>query len=153
MKKVLFLFAFVLSAGLITAQDAAVKKSCSKTCAKACEAKKASASVDTETKVASAETAAVIAAAEEAGIERKVCDVTGNVSYYKKTTCEHSGSVKMTEVKYDNSSNAFVNVSPMDHMNEGEAKVVKTSEKTSAKAKTCSKSGEKACCASKKKGA
>jgi len=152
MKKILFLFAFVMCTGLISAQDTAAKKSCSKKCAKTCASKSASASVDSETKVASAESAAELAAANDENIERKVCDVTGNVSYFKKSTCAYSGTVKMTEVEYDANTSTFVNVSPRDVMNESEAKAVKTSDKTDVKVKSCAKSGKK-CCASKKKGA
>ena len=152
MKKLVFLFAFVMAAGMVSAQTADVKKSCSKTCAKTCASKKsASVSIDGDTKVASAESAAELAASNDESIEKKVCDVTGNISYYKKSTCEHSGAVKMTEVKYDESSNSFVNVSPSDVMSaEAEAKVVKTS--STEKSKTCAKSCAKKC-ASKKKGA
>lgn len=150
MKKILFLFAFVLSASLVSAQSTDAKKSCSKTCAKTCASKKASsASIDGETKVASAESAAELAAANDESIERKVCDVTGSVSYYRKTTCEHSGAVKMTEVEYDETAGSFVNASPKDVMSEGEAKAVKTSDK--AVKACCAKGEEKACCASKAK--
>lgn len=145
MKKLVFFFAFVLSAGLVTAQDAQAKKSCSKTCMKTClEKSMKSASVDTdETQVASAEKAAEIAAASDESIERKVCSDTGAISYYKKETCAHSGAVKMTEVNFDAESNSFVNVSPRDVMAaEKEAKVVKTSAKSK---KECSKACAKTC--------
>ncbi len=150
MKKILFLFAFVMFAGLVSAQDTAAKKSCAKTCAKTCASKKASASVDGETKVASAETAAELAAAEDESIERKVCDVSGSISYYRKSTCSVSGATKMTEVQYDGETKSFVNVSPKDVMSaEAEAKVVKTSSKDK---KSCAKKCAKTC-ASKKSGA
>ena len=144
MKKILCLFAFVLTTGLISAQDAAPKKSCAKTCAKTCT-KSASASADAQTRVASALSAADIAAEENENIERKVCELSGNVSYFEKSVCAHSGSVKMTEVEWDETSEAFVNVSPKDVMADQEAKVVKAAAKSAdAKAK------KKACCAGKK---
>lgn len=151
MKKLFFLSVFVLCAGLVSAQDASstTKKSCSKTCAKKCASKTASASADSETKVASAEKAAEIAASQDENIEKKVCSVTGNVSYYMKSTCEHSGAVKMTEVKFDESSKSFVSLDETSVMSaEKKADLEKKS-----KAKTCSKAGSKSCCASKKKGA
>lgn len=151
MKKLFFLSVFVLCAGLVSAQDTSnsAKKSCSKTCAKTCASKTASASADSETKVASAEKAAEIAAAQDENIEKKVCSVTGNVSYYMKSTCEHSGAVKMTEVKFDEESESFVSLDKTSVMSaEKQADVEKKS-----KAKTCSKEGTKSCCASKKKGA
>ena len=147
MKKVLFLFTFMLCAGLVSAQSADAKKSCAKKCAKTCASKKASA--DSETKVASAEAYAEIAAeaaASDESIERKVCDMSGKVSYYKKSTCEVSGATKMTEVQYDADSKAFVNVSPKDVMADKEAKVVKTS----SEKKACCAGKDKKACASKK---
>lgn len=152
MKKITVLFAFLFCAAMISAQDApaASKKSCSKTCAKTCGSKSASASVETDTKVASAEKAAEIAAASDESIEKKVCSESGTVSYYKKTTCAHSGATKMTEVKFDAMSNSFVSVEDTSVKSaEKEAEVVKDS----GKSKTCAKAGSKSCCASKKKGA
>ncbi|MBT8231058.1 MAG: hypothetical protein HKO66_09705 [Saprospiraceae bacterium] len=144
MKQVLLLFAFVLTSGLVTAQDASAKKSCAKTCAKTCTKSK-TASVDaSETKVASAMSAADLVADKDENIEKRVCDITGSVAYFQKAVCAKSGSVKMTEVQFDENSNSFVNVSPRDVMSaEKEAKVVKASE-------TTTKSAKKACCASKK---
>jgi len=142
MKQLLLLFAFVLSAGMATAQDSGAKKSCSKTCAKA----KASASTDSQTKVASALSAADIVADKDESIEKKVCDVTGSVAYFQKSVCEKSGSVKMTEVQFDEKANSFVNVSPKDVMSvEAEGTAVKA-----ASVSSDVKSTKKACCAGKK---
>lgn len=154
MKKITFLFAFLLCAGMMTAQDASTsKKSCSATCAKKCEAKKssASASLDGETRVASAEKAAEIAASQDESIEKKVCSATGSISYYKKTISAESGVTKMAEVKFDEMSNSFVSVDETGVMSaEKEAEVVNKEDMKSAK--SCSKSGSKSCCANKKKG-
>jgi len=154
MKQLLLLCAFVLTAGIATAQDAGAKKSCSKTCAKKCTNAKASASTDSETKVASALSAADIAAEQDESIQKKVCDITGSVAYFQKSVCAKSGSVKMTEVHYDETANSFVNVSPRDVMSaEKEGTAVKAASVTSdakAKTKACCK-GKKAC--SKKEGA
>lgn len=151
MKQLVLLFAFVLTAGMVSAQDAGVKKSCAKSCAKTCSKSKASASLDSETKVASALAAADLVAEKDGSIEKKVCDMTGSVSYYKKSVCEKSGSVKMTEVEFDADKNSFVNVSPKEMMAEKEGTAVKAASKSadaSPKKKCCA--GKKSC---KKKGA
>jgi len=152
MKKSIFLFIFVLTAGFLSAQTTA-KKSCAKTCAKTCtskekmsstevqpEIKVAIANTDTETRVASAISEADIAAEADENIERRQCEITGTVGYYSKKTCSVSGKVSYDEVVFDGDSNSFVS-----------AGQVKAATKES-KAKTCTKSS-KACCASKKKGA
>lgn len=146
MKQLLLLCAFVLTAGMATAQDSGAKKSCAKTCAKTCTKSKASASVDSETKVASALSAADIVADQDESIQKKVCDITGSVAYFQKSVCEKSGSVKMTEVTFDETANAFVNVSPRDVMSaEKEGTAVKA-----ASVSSDAKSKKKACCAGKK---
>jgi hypothetical protein len=146
MKQLLLLCAFVLTAGIATAQDAGAKKSCSKTCAKTCEKSKASASTDSQTKVASALSAADIVAEQDESIQKKVCDITGSVAYFQKSVCEKSGSVKMTEVHFDEAANSFVNVPQGEMMSAGkEGTAVKAASKSSdAKGQT------KACCAGKK---
>lgn len=159
MKQIFILCLFFLSAGVMSAQDAPVKKACAskKSCAKVCTKGKASASVDAETKVASALSAADAVAAEDESIQKKVCDLSGSISYFRKSVCEKSGSVKMTEVQFDEVQNAFVNVSPMDAAAaDKDAKVVKASAKeaTAVKKKACSKTcskSKKAC--AKKEGA
>lgn len=151
MKKLLVLFAFVFTAGLVSAQTTSTKKECTKeekiACAKAgkkCDKTKASATADAETKVASALSEADVAAEDDESIVRKVCDYSGSVSYFKKEVCEKSGKVSMAEVQYDNETKSFVNVSPEDVMAEKEATAVKAAAKSGDKAK------KKACCKGKK---
>jgi hypothetical protein len=149
MKKVLILFAFVFSAGMVSAQTCtkAEKAACAKS-GKTC-IKTGTASADGETKVASALSVAEIAAENDPTIERKVCEYSGNVSFYKKNVCEKSGKVSMTEVMFDEEASTFVNVSPKD-MDEKEAKVVKTaSESETVKTKACCKGKAKSCSKSK----
>ncbi len=148
MRKLLFLFTFVLFAGGISAQ-----KSCSKVCTKdqAAACKKAGVTCiimeeGSTTSVASALATAELAADNDENIEKSVCSKSGKISFYKKSVCSKSGKVSKDEVLYDVKSASFVNVSPSDAMNK-EAKVVKTS---SSETKKCAKSGKK-CCASKKK--
>jgi len=153
MKKSIFLFIFVLTAGFLSAQttaETATKKSCAKTCAKTCtskakmtsteaqpEIKVAVADVETETRVASAISEADIAAEADENVERRQCDITGTVGYYSKKTCAVSGKVSYDEVVFDGETQSFVS-----------SGLVKAATKE-AKAKTCTKS-KKACCASKK---
>ena len=160
MKQLLLLFAFVLSAGMVSAQDTA-KKSCSKSskaCAKTCAKGKSSASVDGDTKVASALSAADLVAEKDESIEKRVCDITGSVAYFQKATCEKSGKVTMTEVEFDEAQNVFVNVSPREMMtSEKEGTAVKAASKSAdaSKKKACSGS-KKSCkktCGKKKEGA
>ena len=138
MKKVLFsLFFFsflVLGAN-------AQKASCSKTCTKgssasACSAKApgAAASSDTQTTAAASKLASL-----DASIETRTDVATGNVTYVRKETCAHSGTVSYSDVNYDATSNTFVNVSPMK-MEEG----TKTGKSCSSGAAT-----GKSCCAGK----
>ena len=158
MKKLLVLFAFVFTAGLVSAQTTSTKKHCTKaekiacakagkTCDKTCEkacCSKASATASAETKVASALSEADVAAKSDENIIRKVCDYSGSVSYYKKEVCEKSGKISMAEVQYDNDLKSFVNVSPEDVMADKEATAVKAASTSSDKVK------KKACCKGKK---
>lgn len=143
MKKIIFLFAFVMTAGLMSAQTTA--KTCAKSCAKTCafkattEVKVADVNTETQTRVASAISEADIAAEADENIERRQCEITGTVGYFSKKTCDVSGKVSYDEVVFDSESQSFMSV--------GQVKAA-TKE---AKAKTCSK-GKKSCCASKKTG-
>ncbi|MBT8229714.1 MAG: hypothetical protein KJO50_05595, partial [Bacteroidia bacterium] len=89
MKKLLVLFAFVFTAGFISAQSTSAKtctkaekiacakagKKCDKTCEKACCSKaSAAADAEAETKVASALSEADVVAEGDENIIRKVCD-------------------------------------------------------------------------------
>ena len=144
MKKLFILVAFVLSAGLVSAQDANVGKTCAKE-GKVCCASKAKASASADTKVASAMSAADIAAEKDENIEKKVCDMTGSVSYFQKTVGD-AGTVQMTEVTFDEENSTFISTA------EANTTSVKTAEKSAeiGEKKACAKTG-KSCCASKKK--
>lgn len=117
-----------------------------------CASKKASSST-----TAIADDAAAQAAALDATIDRRVCDNSGKVSYYKKNVCEKSGKVAFEQVHYDASTSQFVNVGPSQVAGEKEACASKkdgaSATATSGNEKACSgasKTSGKACCASKK---
>lgn len=52
---------------------------------------------------------AAVKAAAEAGIIQKVAPGTGQVSYYRKSICQKSGKVSLTEVQYCTKSGRFIN--------------------------------------------
>ena len=143
------LCAFVLTAGLASAQQCTKgKAACAKTCTKA-EGSASTADIKVvDGSVLSAMAAADILAESDESIVRKECSLTGNISYYKKNVCEKSGKISMDEVKYNDESKAFVNTSPSEVMNDQEAKVIKTADTVDGKVQTA-KSG-KACCKGKK---
>lgn len=150
MRNLIFIFAFILSVGAINAQ-----KACTKSEAKACAKAGVTCIImeeGSETSVASALAAADLAASTDENIEKRVCSKSGSISFFKSSTCAESGKVSKEEVLYDVKSSSFVNVSPSDMISDQEAQIIKTSDETAVKSKTCAKSG-KACCASKKKGA
>ncbi len=113
-----------------TASTVSGKKSCAKTCASKL-------------------------AANDASIEKKVCEKSGKVSYMRKATCEKSGKTSFTPVQYDAGSKKFVNVAPaasdVQLVSGGEKKMCAKSAAAAAKlasndanieAKTCAKSGK-----------
>jgi len=152
MKKVLFLFSFVLFAGMMTAQTAetAPKKSCAKSCAKTCT-KGASKTVSTDAiKVNEGQVASLIAeadalAASDESVERRECATSGKVSYFQKSVCSTSGKVSSHEVQYCSTSKGFVNVAPSTMAADAEAKVIQVSDKAAKKG-----AAKPACSASKK---
>lgn len=168
MKRILILCAFVMTAGIVSAQKActsAEKAACAKKCTaaeKAACAKKglktSEATVATDvlesdasdSNVMSAMAAADILAEADENIQRKECAMSGNVSYYKKNVCSKSGKVSMDEVKYCTDSKAFVNASPSKVMSDAKAKVIKTADTVDGKVQS-TKSTKKACCKGKKK--
>lgn len=93
------------------------------------------------------------AASLDETIERRVCETSGKVSYYRKDVCQKSGKVSYEPVNYDASTNQFVNASPSEV---GSAKKSCCASKGSSAAAT-SESGkacadakaDKSCCASK----
>ena len=132
---------------MVSAQTAeGSKKSCSKTCAKTCEKSKTGSTTaveagDAQISVAAALSAADVAAEADASIERKVCDVSGSVGYYKKNTCEKSGKVSFDEVFYDEGSKTFVASATAGSLIENQIE--------KGKVNTCSKECAKKCCAPK----
>lgn len=121
MKKLFFFAAFLLAASLTT-----VNAQCSKTAGTktACCAK---------TKAATAK-----AMSADANIEKRVCAESGKVAYFRNSKCETSGTVTSQEVKLDEKTGTFVNVSP-----ERAAQPAAAGEKKSCANK--SKSCQKAC--------
>ncbi len=141
MKKVIFSLFFC---SFLVLGANAQKASCSKTCTKgssasACTAKAPGSSAaltsDSETTAAASKLASM-----DASIEKRTDATTGVVTYVRKETCAHSGSVSYADVSYDATSNTFVNVSPMK-MEEGA--------KTGKASCTSGASAGKSCCASK----
>gem|GEM_PF-753606 len=78
---------FAQCSGKKTASTVSGKKSCAKTCASKL-------------------------AANDASIEKRVCEKSGKVSYMRKATCAKSGKTSLTPVQYDAGSKKFVNVAP-----------------------------------------
>jgi hypothetical protein len=148
MKKILFSLCF-FSFMIVGAQ--AQKASCAKSCTKgtaasaaACQAKAPS--------VATAESvnAAAKVASMDASIETRTDPGTGAVTYVRKETCSHSGTVSYVDVTFDESTNTFVNVSPVHGT--GKSAGCGTAKAASAGGKGCCASGAsagKSCCASK----
>lgn len=116
MKKFVFflLLGSVLSIGTISAQACShgAKKSCSKSA-------EASASADPAYVMAASE-----AATKDASIEKRTCEKSGKVCFYRNSTDANGNSVA-TEVLFDQGTATFVNAVPATE-------------------------GKKACCASKK---
>ncbi|MDQ3017349.1 MAG: hypothetical protein M3R25_11610 [Bacteroidota bacterium] len=109
MKKVIFSLFFC---SFLVLGANAQKATCSKTCTKgssasACTAK-APGVATTESIAAAAQLASM-----DASIETRTDPSSGAVTYVRKETCAHSGSVSYSDVNYDATSNTFVNVSPM----------------------------------------
>lgn len=114
-----------------------------------------------------AQDAATVAASMDPSIDRRVCETSGKVSYYKKDVCEKSGKVSFSQVQYDAASGQFVNVSP-SQVAEKAVCAGKTSGKsccasksssasatagTDEKANCAGKASDKACCSKKAKSA
>ena len=150
MRKILFLFAFILIGGLTVNAQCTKSGATEKAC---CAAKKGAASVDGKacagSKVASAsvESEAEKAAASNDNIQKRVCETSGKVSFFEKSVCAHSGTVSWNEVEYNQTEKKFTRVASASmerNVNTGEVK------NTEPKA-CCKKDGNKACC--KKDGA
>ncbi|MEZ4948508.1 MAG: hypothetical protein R2879_14395 [Saprospiraceae bacterium] len=145
MKKLFLLFALVSFAALGTIQAQ-------------CHGKKSAST----TEVQSDEAAAKLASMDET-IERRVCEKSGTVSYWKKETCAKSGNVSFSEVSYDSANGQFVNVSPSEvhgkatngksccaGKSAGSKASCSGAEKASASKASCSGAAKAGCCSSKK---
>lgn len=113
MKKLIFLFSFVLMAGMASAQ-------CTKNASKKCCAKKAAATTGiteagnmTNLTSDTASAADMIADTDE-NIEKRVCAKSGSTSFYQKAVCEKSGKVSWNEVSFCDKSQAFKPVAMVD---------------------------------------
>lgn len=143
MRKILFLFAFVMATGLT------VNAQCTKSASadKACCASKKTAGADAKacagSKVASAsmESEADMAAAANENIQKRVCETSGKVTYYEKSVCEHSGSVSWNEVEYNSAQKKFTKVASAGMERNATTGEVKSTDKA-----CCKKDGNKACC-------
>lgn len=169
MRKILMLAMFVMMAGFASAQAKTCTKPCTAAqkaaCAKKgiiCTSTKAGAATDAASSIVnensesvqnvlSASAQAELAASKDENIQRKECAMSGNVSYFQKSVCSKSGKVSMNEVKYCTKSNAFVNASPSEVMNEAQAKAIKTADTVDGEVQTAKKGAKKKCCAGKKK--
>jgi len=135
MKKGIFLFAFLFAFGIAAAD------------AQSCQAKAASASKACCMK-------ADKAASADASIEKRMAD-DGTVSYVRKES-DAQGNVKFVSVKYDETSDAFVNVAPKTASAGVTSGMTKKSCAAAGASKACCAKGagaDKACCASKAKAA
>ena len=140
MKKFIFsLFFFAMMVAGADAQKASCAKTCTKSAANsaACQSKAPSvaAANTTDNSIAAAKMASL-----DPSIETKTDPVTGNVSYVRKETCSHSGTVSYVDVSYDATTSTFVNVSPM--------KTEETGKASGCGSKSAA-AGGKACCAGK----
>ncbi len=140
MKKIIFLFSFILLSGF------ALSAQCTKMAeGKACCASKKISSADiskcSNAMVASPEADA--AAEKNGNIQKRVCEGTNKVCYYEKTVNSETNAVSWTEVTYNVDEKKFTKVASasMERSATGEVK---------AATPACSKDSKKACCASKK---
>ncbi len=145
MKNILFLFIFVFSASIASAQTCTKAKNASDkaACAKKCASKK-SASL---TKVASAVMTADLAAEADETIEKRVCSKSGAESFYQTYTCPESGKVSHKEVEFDADAQEFVSVKSALKASTATPLVDKPAEKKACCAKGC----DKDCCKGKSK--
>ena len=103
MKRLTLMFSFLLALGLVTANaqsDVKAKKSCAKTCASAAKTQDAG--------DASAMAAAKLAA-EDASIEKQVCEKSGSVSYVRLVK-DAEGATSKQDVSYDAAKGQFVSL-------------------------------------------
>lgn len=143
MRKILFLFTFILATGLTANAQCSKSASADKACCASKKTAGADAKACSGSKVASAsmESEAEMAAAANENIQKRVCETSGKVTYYEKSVCEHSGSVSWNEVEYNANEKKFTRVASAGMERNATTGEVKTTEKA-----CCKKDGDKACC-------
>ena len=97
----------------------------------------------------SAKEAAAMVAADKEGIQVRKDVASGDLSYFKVSTCAHSGSTSIVEMKYDTQEKMFVNKAP--DMEEMHAMPV-SSHSTEMKKMDCSKMSKAECAEKMAKG-
>ena len=97
----------------------------------------------------SSKEAAALVAADREGIQVRKDVATGDLSYYKVSSCAHSGSTSIVEMKFDANEKMFVNKAP--EMNEMHAVPV-SSHTTEMKKMDCSKMSKAECAEKMAKG-
>ena len=88
-------------------------------------------------------------AADKEGIQVRKDVGTGDLNYFKVSTCAHSGSTSVVEMKYDTHEKMFVNKAP--DMHEMQAMPVST-QHTEMKKMDCSKMSKAECAEKMTKG-
>lgn len=145
MKNLILLFSFVLVGALSANAQSCSKAAAGKACCASKKAATTSASVSTE---------ADLAAEADGNITKRTCEVSGTTSYYKKSVCEHSGSVSWEEVQYDSTTKSFTKVASASMEKDAETgKVMKNEGKACCKgdkSKSCSAKNSKKACAAEK---
>jgi hypothetical protein len=145
MKKILFLSAFLMVAGLVSAQT------CTKAPGKACCSKTASAAVQTEggTQVASVIAEAEAVASTDESIIKTVNEVDGFVSFQRKSVCAMSGAVKMENVNFDPATKSFVSAEGQSVQSEVDARSINAATEAATegveKPKCCAKGAKSSC--------
>lgn len=150
MRQFLFLLSFVLLGAM------SANAQCSKSASKACCASKKAAATSATTSTDATSVASYVMEADKAAegntnIEKRVCEKSGNVSYFEKSVCAESGNVSWNEVKYDTEKKTFTRVASASMDKTEDAPQSTTKACAGQKdGKTCAKDA-KACC--KKDGA
>ena len=142
MKKIVFLLGFglVLGLGNVNAQ-------CKKSGAACCKSKGTAAVGMTPTNATSiadmpVSEAALTAATSDASIEKKVCELSGKVSFQRKAVDATTGAVSYTDVVYDEAKAMFVNQVATEASTSTEKKSCGAG---ASSGKSCCKKGQKSC--------
>jgi hypothetical protein len=124
-------------------------------CAKTCTAKQAAACASKSTATAQVPQEHQAAAAKLASMDKTIemRKSENGVTYVRKESCAHSGTVAYTSLSYDAANNAFVNVGPseMSATTTSAAGCGPKATAASGKAGCSATAAGKGCCASKAK--